>query len=545
MREKWIKTAGGIVGLGMMAGMLFANQLGLDNNSIWGAKRYVLFLLGAFLFAAAACYRKDNFFGRAIQSRAGQTYLAAALLFAAILPIYVWFVSIGYWTSWRNETSYYDLLAAAFSHGRVALEIEPDPALLALEEPYEPANRKGIPVLWDATFYKGKYHIYWGPAPALLLALVKPFYTGEIGDKVLTFAFLTGTFAWQALFLLDLWKRYFFNLQRWAVLMGVAFAGLVCPMPYILVEGRIYEASIISGQFFLTGGIYWLYAAFHRPSWKPLAAAGLFLALAAASRTTLVPSVAFLGVVVFVWAAQIRDGKTPARIAAFAAPLLAGALAYGWYNYARFDSFLEFGLRYQLTSYNFQKFLGESFSPSYIPPNLYKSLLNALETRKNFPYIFPTRWTGPSWLVEGRPRFYMPLAEGITGILISSPFMLFAAFAGLDKNKTLRWTVLSLAGASLTAFLTLQAFFFLAMRYLLDLIPALSMLAVLGFWQALAHSPNRSMQYAAALCGLVLCAYSVLMSLLLSLSGNLELFKLFNPALLKELTVNFNFIFHR
>jgi len=400
--------------------------------------------------------------------------------------------------------------------------------------------------LWDATFYEGKYYLYWGPAPSLMLALIKPFYQQEVGDKILAFVFVVGTFILMALLILELWKRHFSEIPRWAVLLGIAFVGLVCPMPYILVEGRIYEAAIISGQFFLIGGLYWLVTAFDRPAHFKLALAGLCLALAVGSRTTVIPSVAFLSLIVLVWALKSQRPKAFSFITAFALPLVIGAVAYGWYNLARFDSVTEFGLRYQLTSYNLYESLDETFSPAYIPPNLYKTLFNTLETRKSFPYLFPTRWQGPDWLERDYPNFYLLLAEGITGIFISSPFMAFAFLAGLNKNKNLQWIILSLAGSSFLAFITLQTFFFTAMRYLLDLIPALSLLAVIGFWQGLVSlKRHAAARYSLAALGIGLSAYSMGMSILLSVSGNLELFKLFNPDLLKRLTWTFNFIFNK
>src|SRR6187455_485414 len=85
-----------------------------------------------------------------------------------VLLFYLWLVTLGLWTDFPPSTNYYDLQANAFLHGQLALEVEPDPALLALENPYEPADRENIPVLWDATLYQGKYYLYWGPVPAVL-----------------------------------------------------------------------------------------------------------------------------------------------------------------------------------------------------------------------------------------------------------------------------------------------------------------------------------------------------------------------------------------
>ncbi len=542
MLKKLAQVAGAIVGLGMAFVMLFANQLGLDDSLVGGIKRHIVFSIGILIFIISINYSDNSFIRRAFKTFTGRFHFALATLGLAVLAIYIWFVSIGLWTSWPNETNYYNMLATAFHHGQIALEVEPDPALLMLGNIYEPSNRIGIPMLWDATLYQGKYYLYWGPAPAIFLTLIKEFYSQEIGDKPITFAFAVGTFLFTTLLILELWKKYFSEAPPWAVLAGVAFAGLVNPIPYILIEARIYEAAIISAQFFLIGGLYWLFTAFNRPSTIRLSLAGSFFALAVGTRTTLALPVAFLAFVVLLWTLKTRPTRVFTTVITFALPLILGAMSYSWYNYTRFGSITEFGLRYQLTSYNLYESLDETFSLAYIPPNLYKTLFNAFEQRVKFPYLFPTRWAGPAWLTDRNyPSFYLLFAEGITGIFIASPFMLFALLAGMNKDRTFRWILLALAGSAILIFLTLQTFFFTTMRYLLDLIPTLSLLAVIGFWQGLIQLKKYPFfRWILAALGMTLLLYSVAISLLLPISGHLEAFRVFNPDLLKNLTWVFN-----
>jgi hypothetical protein len=543
MSKKWMHITGGVIGAGIVFVALFANQLGLDNNPVWGIKRWLAFFLGTFILTAAIFHREHNVIGRYLHTRTGQMALAVASLSTAIIFVYVWYVSIGLWTSWPNEMSYYNLLAAAFHNGQTAVDVAPEPALLALENPFEPRTREGIPLLWDATLYNGKYYLYWGPTPALLLAFFKLFSPQDVGDKVITFLFTVGTFLFAVLLILELWKKYFTDTPRWAILLGIACMGLVNPMLYILIEARIYEAAIISGQFFLLGGLYWLFTAFDTSSRARFALSGLFLALAVGSRTTLVPAIAFLSLTMLVWAVKTRRDKVITLTLTFALPLVIGAMSYGWYNLARFGSAAEFGLRYQITSYNLYESLDETFSPAYIPPNVYKTLFNSLERREIFPYYFPTRWSGPDALEREYPRFYLLLGEGITGILVASPFLIFAFPAWLNKDKNFRWIVLALTGSSLLTFLMLQIFFFTTMRYLLDLIPALSLLAVTGFWQLLSQSkPSRLLWWTLSITGIVLVAYSIVISLILPISGHMEAFRVFNPELLKQLSWTFNSI---
>jgi hypothetical protein len=547
MEFNWKSIVGIAAGASLALLMVFANQLGLDNNSVWGTKRIIVFFAGLFILAAALLYREDNFIGRILDTHEGQLNLGAAVLVAALIVYYLWCVTFGTWTTWFRETNYYDLQATAFRHGQTAVNVQPDPRFLEMNENelYEPDNRKGIPVLWDATLYKGKYYLYWGPVPAVFLALIKLVYTKEVVDSVLTFVFLSGTLIFLTLAILELRKRYYPATPRWSVLLSIALAGLVNPMTYILFEPRVYEAAIIAAQFFLIGGTYFLITAFDRPSAPRLALAGSFLACTAGSRTTLIPSIGFLALVASIWVIKSQRANAPKFIIAIATPLLIGALGYAGYNYARFDSFMEFGLRYQLTSYNLYKDLDKTFSFAYIPPNLYKNLFNPFELRETFPYIFPTRWYGPAWLENGYPAFYLLLAESITGIFVGSPFMIFAFLVPMRRaNENLRWTLAALAGSALLSFFMLEIFFMTTMRYLLDLIPTLAVLAALGFWQGLDLLKSRPIARSIyAIFGLLLFAYGLILSFSLAVSTHFEQIKSINPGLLVELTGMFNGLF--
>lgn len=542
MRNHWLKIAGGIIGTAVVLLMLFANQLGLDGFPSWGARRIALLFFGILLLTVSLFYRENNLIGRIVASPNGRLHLALIFLNGFIFLVYLWFGSNGLWRTLPNETNYIDLQANAFAKGQLELDVQPDPALLAFKDEslYEPENREGIPVLWDATLYNGKYYLYWGPAPALVIAPIKIIYKEDLGDKLLSLVFLTGTLLFLNLVILDLWRRYFNHIARWAVFAAVAFAGLVNPMPYVMVEGRIYEAAIIAAQFFLVGGFFFLLPALDKPTNSRLVLAGTFFALSIGSRTTILPAIGLLSILFLIWAIQTQRPRLVPILFSFAIPLAAGGVMYGWYNYARFDSFAEFGYRYQLTSYNLYEKIGETFAVEYVPPNLYKTILNPLERRDTFPHIFPTRWSGPDWLTNYHPKMYLTFTENITGILISSPFALLALLAFIQPRKDLRWMLAAILSTFLGVFFTLQAFFFVAMRYMLDAVPSLTLLAVIGFWHGFDVFKSRKTYTTFALLILV---YTVALSLLISYSGNLELFRIHNPELVQRLSWTFGGFF--
>lgn len=459
----------------------------------------------------------------------------AVLLSGFIILFYLWLVTLGLWKDFPPSTNYYDLQATAFQHGQLALEVQPDPALLALEDPYEPNDRENIPVMWDVSLRNGKYYLYWGPVPALLLALVKPIYAKEIGDNILTFIFLTGTFVFLTLTILDLQKTYFKEMPHSLLLGSIALAGLINPLPFVLIEARIYEAAVAGGQFFLVGGLYFLFTAFHTPNITRLALAGTLFALAIGCRTIIALPVGFLSILILLWVFKTHQEKPLSFISAFAMPLVIGATAYAWYNFARFGTMTEFGFNYALTGFNITAHSKDLFSLAYIPPNLFKTFLNPLEWKDSFPFIKPVLWGGPStWLVDYNPGVYYYLAEGITGFLISSPFLIFAF---LRKQKDLFWISISLTGSAFLLFFITQIFFYTTMRYLLDLIPVFTLLAIIGAWSGFNSLKNKKLF---TILAVTLWAYTIVIGILLPLSSNVKRFKEFNPELFQQITNLFN-----
>jgi hypothetical protein len=463
--------------------------------------------------------------------RAWKSITGIAIVSTLVLLFYLWLVSLGLWTDFPPSTNYYDLQATAFSHGQLALEVQPDATLLALENPHEPEDREGIPVLWDATLYEGKYYLYWGPAPAILLAVLKLFYSREIGDNILTFLFLCGAFLFLVSIIVDLWKTYFPEMPGAILLGSIALAGLINPLPFVLIEARIYEAAIAAGQFFFLGGLYFLFTSFHRPRLIQLVLCGLCFTFAVGSRTTLVFPIFFLLIVFSIWAFRTHKEQMISFFAALLTPLVIGALAYAWYNFARFGSMTEFGYAYQLTGFNINASIGDTFSLAYIPPNLFKTLFNPFEWKDGFPFFKPALWGGPeSWLRTYNPKIYYYLAEGITGLLIGSPFLIFAF---LRKRRELFWISISLTGSALLLFLLTQVFFYTTMRYLLDLVPALTLLAVLGFWSAFDSLKNKM---PIPVLAVTLWAYTILIGVLLPLSSNVKRFREYNPEFIQYIT---------
>ncbi len=367
----------------------FAYQLHLDNNEVMGNSRKLLAFLGicslglAFWLAFSESTYSSRFirriskflhqeshmltnsqFGRWSSSaflwyRRTQFYLwfdknpwiYAVISAALVIFIYFWFITGAKW-AWTDYSNSYDMLANAFLRGSVALLEKPPEALMNLANPYDYLNREGIDYIWDATYFNGKYYLYWGFVPALFAAAVKGLHPSTVEDQQLVFFFLSGlaviisvTFHW-------LRGRYFPRSPAWTTGFFTLTALLSLPLIWIVNRAMVYEAAIAGGQFFLLLGLYATIRAMdsqRKSTWLFLS--GLAWGAAVNSRANYALAVFWFVMLITIFL-LFRLKKPSAWIKPLLflfLPLLLSAFGFGWYNYTRFGSILETGHRYQLT----------------------------------------------------------------------------------------------------------------------------------------------------------------------------------------------------
>ena len=503
--------------------------------------------------------RPVRYFSRSQGRQAG---LAAVLLGAGILVVYVWYVSVGHWTAWPGTTGDYDMLAQAFQHGHPYLLVTPPPALLKLADPYVFTSRRGISIPWDVSLYDGKYYIYWGPMPAVVLIFFHLFHPKAIGDEVLVFVFVSGAFLFEALLLLRMRTRFFPDVGWGYILPGIVMAGLANPLPWLLNRPAVYEAAIAGGQFFLLAGLYWGMCAVEGPRfhlWNGVVASAFWL-FAVASRLTLAPAAIFL-LLATAWRALRLVTHVRNKLSALAAvflPFSAGLACLGWYNKIRFGSWLETGNRYQLTGNTAQVTGSNIFSLSNIAYNLQNYLINPYRTMTIFPFVKP-EWGGISIFFPVRGSIYSN-SEQVSGMIPTIPYVLLAIipvlyllgcsalFLARSCHKTLpvriqlrdgffNWTTFTLTGTLLCAFGPVLLYMTSYMRYLADGVPLLVLLATLGFWQGAQYLIKMpGFQRLFVLLVVLLVLMSAVISLLLAVTGYEARFEHLNPVLFDQLT---------
>ena len=100
---------------------------------------------------------------------------------AGLLAYYLWTASSSGdpFAFSEHDPSYYNQLGDGLLNGHLHLLTKPSPQLLHLANPYDPASNAPY-AFHDASLYHGKYYLYWGPVPAVLLYL--PFRLLSLGE---------------------------------------------------------------------------------------------------------------------------------------------------------------------------------------------------------------------------------------------------------------------------------------------------------------------------------------------------------------------------
>jgi hypothetical protein len=158
-------------------------------------------------------------------------------------------------------------------------------------------------------------------------------------------------------------------------------------VPFLLQGTLVYEVPIASGYFCLSAGYLFLFRTLAGAKPRDAAICGLFLGLAVGCRPHLGLAIIPAAIVLILRTRRSRRFPRPlARqcLIAFAMPVLACCLAVCAYNYARFGSPLEFGLKYQLgeTVYN-----NITLSAGNLLPGLYYMLACAPYVEPVFPFF--------------------------------------------------------------------------------------------------------------------------------------------------------------
>ena len=527
---------------------IFASTLGLDPNPNWGKKRFVLSFIGFVLICVSVLLFIQK--PRLEDTDKIKRIFLFTHICVFIFIIYAWFITYGTFTEWRASTHFYTQLADAFGKGQLNVDVDPGQGLLNAKDPYNSESRPEFDdEVWDLSLYNGKLYLYWGPIPALVLTPVQLLLKISFRDMYLVYLFLCGLLIFNTLIILKIRDLFFSYVPMRSVILSVFLIGLILPILWSLNIPDVYEAAIGAGQFFLIGGIYFIILALEKNNQKRYLFLGGFLwACSVGSRVINTFPVVFLTALTLFWVWKIQNGERNwyeiiRSAGALLIPLVFGAFIIGWYNWARFDSPFEFGLRYQITIYNLNKVMPLVFQPDYLPFNIYAYIIQPFEITSKFPFILPVNF---SRLLNNlqivQPKLY---ASGrVTGFIFYAPILLMAFIPFLsisrknisspDKKLLQKFVVYLLGGSFLISFATLLFYFYGQMRFLVDFISQFTLLAIMGYWSVLRSSTTSKI----LIYGVnTLILVTLIASFLLSFSSESSRIEKFNPALMERINI--------
>ena len=280
------------------------------------------------------------------------------------------------------ETAYFNYLADSFLHGQLHLRLLPA-------------------TLHDLSFFNGNYYLYWPPMPAIVLLPFVAIFGVNFSDVFFNVAIASANVGVMAALFRAANEEQLIESDELARGLLVLFFAFGTVHMTLAPFGRIWFTAQLLGFLFV--GLAYL-AALRLTGRSAFFVTGLLIACAMITRNHLL----FTGI----WPAWHLLKKNwdsrPRPYASFGLallPALVMGLLFLWYNFARFGSPLELGIRYHQMSgifvEDYQKY--GAFHLHYLPTNFFYQYV-----RYPLPYTVETVMGGSLFLLSPVFFFIVP-----------------------------------------------------------------------------------------------------------------------------------------
>ena len=379
----------------------------------------------------------------------------------------------------------------AFEKGQVELDLDVNPALQELDNPYDKGERdkKEVTYHWDRAYYNGSYYSYFGLAP--LFTIYYPIYwlTGMLPTELLALSLLA-VFAILCIFAAVQGLIRIFQPRANLLLFLVGEAAVVTGSFLYLMQASLsfYYLPLLSAVGWLAAFLALAcFACLSKHTWQRIllfALSGIAVVMLVLSRpNTVLLAVAFAAPL-FLRILLNRQTSVKQKLQSalpFLIPVIIGGAAIMYYNYIRFDSFFEFGTTYQLTESDI-RYNRLTLSLHHFCSMLYHYFLEPFVYTEFFPFLHFTT----EKCIDFGNYLYQEYSAGLfTMPLNLCVFLAGFTFCSRNKKESLKkWTY----GLILLGILILGYLDFLLggihIRYVCDLS---LMLAILSFLLMLDH----------------------------------------------------------
>jgi hypothetical protein len=498
--------------------------------------------------ASASSSRRGSELLSAAIARRARALSVRSIVLAALATLVVIFY---FWTAYSGGAGagYYGALTDAFLHGQTYLVTPPPDELLALDDPYDPDQNEPYR-LHDASLYNGRWYLYFGPTPVLLVFLPLRSVGVQATDELALAILASAGFLISLALMRFLVRRYRPRTSTAFQAVALLLLGLANVAPYNLRRPAAYEIAIASGYVCLLAAMYLTLTGVlrERASLVRLAGGSLALGLAAGSRPHLLVALPF-----FLWAWckaaksfgwQSASRRDLVRLAAAAVGPLAVCVAIlAYYNYIRFGSLTEFGQTYQLGGIKTSTL--DHFQLDRLVPGLFFYLLAPPSFDLAFPFVHLTP-SFPGTL----SHIYSISMEPVAGALATTPVLVLAFAAPVLLWRSRRrahedMTIASwfLAVALLVMSAPLFAFNGATMRYEMDWLAIMGLAAILVWFRTLDALGTRRLALIATtgVAAGVVCL-TLVESLAFSVTGCCDTMRNANPSTYDRIRSAFDWV---
>lgn len=396
---------------------------------------------------------------------------------------------------WPHHKQYQEL-AEIISQGHFYLNTKPSDELLNAKNPYDTIylQANGIDYLADYAYYNGKYYVYFGIVPELLLYLPCYLLTGHhMPNYAAVFLFYCG-------FILAVFALYREICRRWFphtpfILYLIAGILTICSGNYLFIIARpdLYDIPIMAANMFTAAGLWlWIKGKYAESTKKRNISyffGSMCMALVAGCRPQML-LFSFLAVPLF-WDEVIKkrelfSKKNLWNTVCICLPYLLTAAGIMYYNGVRFSSPFDFGATYSLTSNDMTK---RRFNLHHTLLGLWHYFARPPIVESDFPFLQGVQIASGSYMGKLNSEYTYG------GLLVSNAFLWVLISIGsrkkLLKNKGIyAFTILNIAISAVLCIVDVTGAGILQ-RYMTDMIWGVWLAAVL-LWFGWAEKAGNS-----------------------------------------------------
>lgn len=384
---------------------------------------------------------------------------------------------------WPHHKQYQEL-AEALAEGHCYLDYEPSEGLLNAPNPYDTIylQANGIDYRADYAYFEGKYYVYFGVVPELLLYLPCYLLTGRhLPNYIAVFLFYSGFILAVFALFWEMAKRWFSRIPFFLYLLVSILT--VCAGNYLFVIARpdLYDTPIMAANMFTAAGLWLWIRGKYTLSVKGrricYILGSLCMALVAGCRPQML-LFSCLAIPLFweeVMEKRVLFGKKNLwDTICLCVPYMLVAAGIMYYNAARFGSPFDFGAAYSLTSNDMTK---RGFHLSQALLGIWHYFFRPPVVGSDFPYLEGVQIASASYMGKLNAEYTYG------GLLASNAFLWILLWMGKGKEllKKRRLYGAALTGIAVSAVLAVVDVTGagILQRYMVDMVWGVWLAAVL------------------------------------------------------------------